>query len=507
MRESRAVFLLFTGAVLFRVLHALIFAERFIVGNDLTQNIILGRKFASGNFYGVLDTYWTPLYPVLIGTLTFFIDSLTLPSRIISLVAGSLAVPVTFYLTRQSYGRGAAYIAAALALFFPHLINSSVFEVGTESVYLVLLVSALIVGWKALCGDGVRYFFLTGVLVGLAYLTRPEGFGYLLFFSILIFAGSIWNKRPLALISFKQFSALLLGFFILASPYLYYLKSETGRWTISGKTEANLAAGSFHENDMPSDEPDFYNDTKGKLLAKTFFYNSIQIHKSLSVLLPVFLFLPIGLGLFGRVWKRRRLKREAYLVSFCLLTFAGYAASVIQTRYLFVLLPIVFGWIACGILELEKWFTRSAENLIPEKADLVRRPKTFVVVCLILIYLYALPLNYFVVRPDEPYEEREAGLWLKENSAGRTPVVFSARLLPVFYAEGKHVPPETKDIGEIFRAIGENKVEYIITGDRELVRNRYLEGFAERLQNSPEFELVYQKADKAGKRIWIFKVR
>lgn len=479
------------------------------------QEIVLARRFASGDFYGVLDTYWTPLYPILVGIVTYFINSLVLPSVIVSIIAGTLAVPLTYYLVRQSYGRREAVIAAVLAVFFPHLINSF-FGLGTENVYLLWIIGALIIGWKGLKRDSAIDYLSTGILLGLAYLTRPEAIGYPIFFVFLVFCKNLRRRKLFARNSLLQIAALLLGFTVLAAPYIFHLRSATGAWTISGKAEINTTASEYlnesaqENNDSAAVAPTSRSQAV-KAIIKNIALNLFTIHRDFPYLLPILLLALVALGLFGERWDKERLKREAYLISFCLLTFVGYAAAVVQTRYFYVLLPIFFGWIACGILRLERWLSESIQNLTPNKAAYLFNSKVFVILCIILVYVYVFPINFFVRSEDKAwktvaFEERNAGLWLKENGKP-SPLVFSVSFRPIFYAEGKSLSPKTKDIGEILAQIKERKVDYVVTSERSLKRHSYLDGFPENLPSASDFELIYEKTERDGYKISIFRVK
>jgi hypothetical protein len=501
MKERKAVFLLFLSALAFRILYSWIFSNELIVGGDQMQNILLARRFAGGDLYGVLHPYWTPLYPILIGIVTFFFDSLVLPSLIISILAGSLAAPLTFYLVKQSYGAREALIAAAIAVFYPHLINS-VFAIGTENIFLLLIVGLLIVGWKALQKDSAKDYFLTGILVGLAYLTRPEGFGYLGFFVLLIFGKTLRQGKFAARKPLIQIAALLLGFSILAAPYLFYLRSETGAWTISAKSNLNFAAGIYSEEGLPEE-----GETEN--FASVVAYNLLDIHKNFPYLFPIFLLIFVALGLFGERWDKSRLERETYLFLFCLVTIAGYAATVVQTRYFYVLLPVLFGWTARGIVQMQQWLKDSMRSWLPESFSYSADSRAVISLCLIFIYLYVLPLNFFMQSREKAwqtsaYEERDAGLWLRKNGKPSA-YIFSATQRPVFYAEGKQMSPASTDLKNIFAEIKAGGVDYVIASDRSLKRNPYMTGFEELLKNSPQFELIYENNEHPNYKISIFK--
>ncbi|MEZ5428798.1 MAG: glycosyltransferase family 39 protein [Pyrinomonadaceae bacterium] len=512
MKEWKKVLLLTLAALVFRAAHCILFRNDLIPGADQIQYIQLGQKFAHGNFYGVLDTYWPPLFPMMIGALTHFIDSLILPSAIIAVVAGSLAVPLTYYLAKQSYGPSVAWIAAGIAFFYPHLINA-VLMIGTENVYLLWIVGAVYFGWWGLKKNSAKIFFLTGMLIGLGYLTRPEAFGYLAFFALFAFISDFRKKKVVSRSSLARIGALLLGFIILATPYIVYLRAETGHWTISGKMGINFAGGEFNEEaeeeEIVVESKPIENKSKVTVLFLTFFYSLIVIQKIFAYLLPFLLMVFVVLGLFADTWNKERFKREGYLIVFCMFTVLGYALSASQARYFYILLPIFFGWMACGILYFRDWLEESTKGWIPNKASFLLGVQPFVALSLIFIYVYMLPINSFTHSAEKKwksrgYEERAAGLWIKENSQ-RRPLIFSTTMRPAFYSEGKQLFPGKDNLEDLLASLKNDKADYVVFSERALKRRPFLRGLDKALQSDPDFELVYQKNDQPGYGIFVFK--
>jgi hypothetical protein len=178
-------------------------------------------------------------------------------------------------------------------------------------------------------------------------------------------------------------------------------------------------------------------------------------------------------------------------------------------RYFLILLPILFGWTACGVVNIAKWLHDSAQGQVVRKATALLSPPSLVALSIIAIYLYVLPLNFYMRSTERSweisgYEERDAGLWLKQNAKPDS-LIFSASRRPVFYAEAKQLSPTTTDIAEILAAIKEQKVDYIVTSERSLKRNPFLKELTEIVKNDPGFEPVYEYNEKQGYQVLIFK--
>ncbi len=509
MKDFRTLLLVTGAAFLFRVIQLLVFGNEIVVTNDHVNNINLGRNLAAGDFYGMLDTYWTPVYPFLIGIITFFVDSLVLPAIIVSLVGGTLIVALTYLLVRDSYGESYGVIAAALAGFSPHLINS-IFALQSENIYTVFLIAALFIGWRGIKSGSIWLYFATGLLIGLAYLTRPEAFGYLLFFILFALVKDIWEGRAFSKCSFSMVGVLLIGFLVLAAPYIFYLKVETGQWTISGKLIANIAGGELRVDTGDEFEARSIDVTeKAKFLLLAVFYNLVRMQVIFAYLLPILTLIPFSLGLFGEKWGENRIRRELYLIGFCAFTVIAYSITVPQSRYFYLLFPIFFGWMTRGILILSRWTSGTFGNLMPARAKWLFEPKGFVALVLVFLLLYTLPVHFYLRATDEKwentaYEERDAGLWLRENSEG-TPVIFAASRRPVFYALGEHINPVTEDQDLNLRHIVEKNAEFVVLNDRTLDRNEFLTGMEKRLEADGRFEVVYEREDFPGYGIVIYR--
>lgn len=517
VQRRDAVWMITLAALGYRILIYVFYAGAIVVKGDQMQNILHAREFANGNYYGVLDVYWAPLYPILIGIVSRLTNSPLTAATVLSIAAGAAAVPLIYYFVREFYGATEAVIAASIAVFFPHLINS-VFEIGTENIYFLTLIGAVLTGWRGLQHQDAKYFLLAGILLGLAYLTRPEAFGYLAFFIIFIIVKNRLLNRTNGSRPVLQIAALLLGFFVLATPYLFYLRQATGHLTISGKAQANLAAGLLEPDDADSENNadavagrDSTSLRDAKIIAVAFARSLIEIQKILTFLVPSLLMLPVGLGLFGEIWKSERAEKELYLISFVLVTIAGYALAVSQTRYFYILLPIFFGWMARGFIRLGEWLQQTALHSMPFRFQRLVDFRIVLAAAGFLLFLYLLPINFFM-RPTEKswkenaFEERDAGLWLKSHGKPNA-TVFSASLRPVFYAEAKQVLPVSENLEDVLRQLKNQPVDYIITSERSLLRNPYLKNLDAVLRNSPDYRIVYQQNEPARYQIVVFQAK
>jgi 4-amino-4-deoxy-L-arabinose transferase-like glycosyltransferase len=515
MRNYRIPLFLSFTALTVRLLYYFLYAKDEVIGKDASTYVKLARHLADGDFSAGFHSFWTPFYPLLVASVGVFSNSLMMPAVVVSIITGTLAVPAVYYLVKQSYGRREALIAAVIATFYPHLLTAT-FTYGTENIYLLLFTFALIIFWNGLTKNSATNFFACGLLLGCAYLTRPEAVGYLLFFIPIIFLKNFKEQKTFSPNTIKSVAVLVIGFTLLAAPYIFYIRSATGSWSISPKFQRHIGGESFSDtyfdkNFNPTPKPQAPPKSTGekvKTFIKSVWINSYYAHKHLPNLVPPLLFIFVGLGLFRARWNANRLRREMYLLFFCLLTILCYVLTIVEARYFYVLLPILFGWMACGIVETEDWLRQSLQNSSCGK--LFANRYIFPALCLTLILFYTLPLNSFMRSSDgawqfSQYEQRNAGLWLKEN-AEPAPIVMASEFRPAFYAEGQFVPLYTENINEMLAEANAKQVDFLVIDERNVTPTSPLSSLLNEPQNTQQLELVYQAAEYPGYKIVIYRV-
>ncbi len=199
---------------------------------------LLGKNLIAGNFEEGLSTYWPPLYPFFIGLFSLIFQNIEFSGMMVSVLSGSLLVIPVFFLVQKFCGRREACFGAFFVVIYPSLIHCSV-RVHTESIYMLFFTTAILVGWNSISGRKIVSFFLTGLLFGACYLIKPEAIGFVGLLIVMELCAKFYfdgiKFRKIVLNIF----VILLGFLILATPYMLFLHQKTGRWTISEKTGYN----------------------------------------------------------------------------------------------------------------------------------------------------------------------------------------------------------------------------------------------------------------------------
>ncbi len=209
-------------------------------GVDGVGLAISGKNLFSGmgySVYGHPQLTNQPFYPILIGISWLFTDNLEFSGQIVSVIAGSLLVIPVFYLVKKMYTREAAIWCAILVIICPPLVFGST-EVRVASLYTLLLLAAVAIGWKALGSRRLLWSALTGLMLALCFLTRPEAIMFLPIF-LLLYLLSFKLKAGLSSSIIKSIvlksTVLIVTFVIVSFPFWNFLHRHTGEWTFTAR--------------------------------------------------------------------------------------------------------------------------------------------------------------------------------------------------------------------------------------------------------------------------------
>ena len=228
------------------ILRAWAIHYRGAVGYDETYYYILGRSIITGNGYtlnGLPHAAFPPLYPLLVGVASLFVNDISLTAGAVGAVAGALLPIPIYFVARDVHGRRAAVYAAFGAAVMPTLFCFATKRVpyvhklfaGTEPLYFTLFCAGLAFLWFLSRRGRWAYAALAGVCFGLASLVRSEGpVVFALIFIWLVAdrlaARSLFSRRALGLLAVLG-AAMIVTF----SPWLIYLRGVTGQWTLGPK--------------------------------------------------------------------------------------------------------------------------------------------------------------------------------------------------------------------------------------------------------------------------------
>jgi hypothetical protein len=391
----------------------------------------VARDFLRHDFAKALSSALHPLYPFLISLISPDASHVEIAGRFISLFFGTMTFIPVFYLAKEVAGQKGAILSGLFYSFHPYLATYSGMLLS-EATYWGLLTFSVYFFWRGLSRKKVLGCTASGACLGLSYLTRPEGIGYLIVFLIwIIVDGEMrkgWFKKCLMM------GGLIVGFFIFAFPYMFTIRQETGQWLISRKgpvTQSQLMKWvevnkALRKEDLKSEKvieqprqsAKYFDLMKtGRFILQFFPFTLYHYFRAYHFALWLFL-------LFGLIRVRQKIKLELFLASlilFHLISLATFTKSSI--RFSVPLIPISLFWAGVGVLEIQRHLQRVK----------ISNPEKWVTFLIILAILVQLPQS---MRPERRSraDQKEVGLWLKQNTPPGA-IIMSNSPIEAFYAE------------------------------------------------------------------------
>jgi len=179
-----------------------------------------------------------PGYPIVISLFALLPIGLENAARLASVFMDAMIVVPLFFIARIYLSRVGSF---AVCLLWACFSFSLVFSPSplSQSSFLFYLLSGVICLHLGLEKKGLWWLSGAGACMALSYLARPEGMvgfgcGLLICLTPFIEKGGV-NKKNLVMPG-----CFLLGFLLLAAPYLVALHGTFGVWTLSPMSEAHV---------------------------------------------------------------------------------------------------------------------------------------------------------------------------------------------------------------------------------------------------------------------------
>ena len=520
------------------ILHLVLLPFKDLVGTDETTYLWLGANLFAGKGFTLLDipiTVCPPLFPIAAGLLDLITGDLARASRIVYLVCGSLIVLPVFGIGSRLYGRTAGTLGAAVVLVLPGL-SSFVLYWGsmTEPLYILLIYSALYLYLVSVGEDRPGLMAPAGLLLGLAYLTRNEG---LLYFLTLFALGIVLAARDRRLLRPRTLAGLA-GFAVLfgltALPYILYLRSHSGEWSMSGKTKLILLVGtmSLEERERLAVRltPDgtwlddhssliegrsSWDIVQEKLEGAT--WTDIAAVPLLQILtlvrtlfswrvFPFFLLPLVALGLLRGPPSPERRRGELILAA-SLAPMLVYLTFHIWPRYLLTASPVFAIWTGRGLSEALGYLTErgTLDGMARQRTwRILRRALVPAVIGVLLALTIAKPVRSRILL-NYPIEYRRVGEFLGtliepgELVMARKPEV-------AFYAGAQMVPLPNEPYEKVIHFARHHGVRYLVV-DEFTVPTRPHMRFLLESPTAPPPELVHLHTDLTrGRRTVVYEI-
>ncbi len=402
--EGKKVLLVLLGVTFGLRLYAVLMARG--IANDSAFYGFMARDFLSGHFQKALSSEYHPFYPFLISLISPGPAHVEMTGRLISLFFGSLTLIPIYFLVREESGPVEAFFAGLFYTFHPYLVAYGGMFLS-EATYSGLLTFSVYFFWTGLKKRAALRSVLSGLFLALAYLTRPEGVGYLVVFLLWGFLdGGLrkgWLRKSYFIVG------LMFVFILLALTYIVYIHSQGGQWVFTRKALAIQPQMQAFSGILKN----IY-----RFLPFTVYYYLRAYHFTLWLFLLV--------GLYIMIQKKFRYGWFlASLVGFHLVSLATLSHSTI--RFSVPVIPLSLFWAGLGVPGFQRFLKR---------LNFIRVEKwvfPFVIVCLAV----QLPQS---LRPERRHREdqKTIGLWIRENTH-KDAMIMSNSPIEAFYGEREFI--------------------------------------------------------------------
>jgi hypothetical protein len=409
----------------------------YCIAGDGVGYLAMAREFAAGAPAKALAAVFSPLYPWIIAAIHPLIPDWELAGNLVSAILGSAAIATVYLMTREAFARADVAIGAAvLAAIHPDLAAYSA-SVRTEAGFVFLLTAAM---WLLIAGlkrNRIAIVAAAGACGGLAYLYRTEAIGLPFFVIGFMPAAALWRRRWSLRWTAAATTTFAVSFFIVASPYLIYLREATGHWSVGREFAAATMSrmGELAPNTMPWDQLAYSNSVSpftpllahpGLYLEKVvgdFFVSLYGFFQALGAILTALLI--VGL------WRRGRTLFDSFaetmLAMFTAFYIVGFSFSNTGARFMGHLIPFTFGWVMIGLETASDALSRfSAGSRVPRSAPAIA-------IALIMLPQTLWPIGY------DMRGVRYAGEEIARRTAGRPAAVVARDGRFAYYAGARFI--------------------------------------------------------------------
>ena len=472
------------------------------VHSDSISYLNIAARHAQGG--SVFDPIFPPVFPMCIAWLMPLFDSAETAARILSALAGTLALIPATLLIRQLSNERVALLTAALIVVHPALTHYATYALS-ESLFTLVLLTVILLAWSCLQRGGQLRFALAGMLCGIAALVRPEGAAYLGLLC-LIAVYRLRNREGLPRDLLVSISLAIVAFLIISLPYANYIKAETGSWSISGKTQIMLTkartVGQAHVDLAVEREQKGSNKPTGPLsewfgdplttMRRVVMNTHLAEKYVVAGLFPPLLLIVTGLGIYFVDWR----SRERLFVLACLLPYLPVLLFIVEARIFLPLVPLLLYFAAQGVSTFSDRMTKRKEEGLC---------RTDLIITLLLI-LSVLP---YTLRPLYRSGENDiymkAGQWIRESAPGAPRIAFPRSVIG-YYAKGQTLPIPEGDVSEILEQLRGDRATHLAVDSRLVATLRpQLIGLL-----SPEHRQdllpVHERVDEAGQRLVVYRI-
>lgn len=450
----------------------MVFAADIITPDGMLY-IKVARLIGDGNWKGVYEEGFYSSYPFVIVVFQKVFSDWETAGRMVSAVAGSVAVLPFFLLLRRMFDVKIAVVAAVFFIISPRLVEYSS-DVLREPLFWCFSITSLWAAWKGIDEEKWLFIVLASLFVGLSSFTRTDGLALIVIVLLWMAWGLLYQRRKVRL-WFAFLMIFLIAFPAIFITPLYFLKNRAGDWELGHGVSKIISLMRSANVALPADAAgaDLQSGEEASLLTRVMrnryvfsaWETSYKYFRSFHVVLIMFL-------LFGAI--RRRIipysGKEVPLLIWCSVFFLVsfvYACKVsyVSTRHgLLMGIPSLL-WVSAGFWEFNSRITR-----IVERTRWSRKLTRHLAVCLLILACVSILPKTLSSAGDGKIEMKMAGIQLKRMGYSDKKFAVEPRINRLtFYKGGEFVNiPVDIDHSGLDRFLRTVDASYLVVDDRTI---------------------------------------
>ncbi len=451
------------------------------IGTDGVSYALIAKSLAEGKgltLFGSPSVYFSPAFPVFVVPFYWVLGDVETSARVAMASAGVGSLIFLYLIMRRITERtSVALFAVGLLAFDATFTARPIIVAQPLACFLSLGLLFFLLKFSEAQKNNThifRFTFLLGLLSGLLYLTRPEYFFIFIPLSIFLF---FTNKKEIPLR--KNFLAVftaLLGFFLLASPYIFYLHAHTGEWSFMSTSRLPTTVTSVNGlsyADMKLEKSPVLPGNQMEIVlekmssgpfVKSYMENILSMEKIMLLEFGIFGVIFLGLGLRFFIIERKSFVFKAVVVVWSIMFILALGHNG-ERGYLLSYIPLCIIFISAGVF--------SFADELPQKWY-----RFFLFTCFAFLSI-VFSFNYwqnFFFRPPEtwrPAEYQELGEWFQANVKNFEQEKITARKPEISFYSGASWAEisEKEGEGSIFLAMKEKGSHYLVIDTRSFGEN------------------------------------
>ena len=381
--ERKYPLIIFLVALFLRVLFLITYQDGSALENslmaddakiyvDIANNILEGKGYSLD---GIHPMAWrVPGYSEFLSLILFLGDGHYLIVRLVQCILGAVTCFVLYLIGKEIYSNRIGIIASSIAALYYPFIQMPIYLV-TETLSIFLLLFSLWWLVKTKKNNSSWNFIISGILLGIASLTRSTFFGFYLLLpfifmitspqkkkglyqGILVFAGIILAISPWVIRNYLHFQQIIpmstRSGFVLYQGHNPMATGENGGWWPMGKEyivpEETFQMSELEKNAYFGEKAKNFIINNPKASFYLFFRKVLNMWRPyysgtslISKLVMLFSYLPVMiLGTIGIFFSYKSWRKTTLLVAFIIYYVVVHAILVGTIRYRWPAMPFFF---------------------------------------------------------------------------------------------------------------------------------------------------------------------